>query len=153
MKVEEKDAAQKGYPHSYIEGLWDDMYLEGRWSLPINSNPYLALKPPPKDSAVPPGSDPQIVGAARFVEGSVQGGGFCLMLACESVCGAAPATSVAHRQIQSSEALDYNVFFFVAVGTGCVSWGAFRWFGDYGSSSTHSLSCDASGPARQSCDT
>ncbi|CAM9330454.1 unnamed protein product [Ectocarpus sp. 12 AP-2014] len=65
--VVEKDATQKGYPHSYIEGLWDDMYLEGRWSLPINSNPYLALEPPPKDSAVPPGSDPQIVGAARFI--------------------------------------------------------------------------------------
>ncbi|CAN0017914.1 unnamed protein product, partial [Ectocarpus fasciculatus] len=65
--VVEKDAARKGYPHSYIEGLWDDMYLEGRWSLPVNSNPYLALKPPPMHSAVPPGSDPQIFGAARFI--------------------------------------------------------------------------------------
>lgn len=66
-KVVEKDVAHKGYPHHYIEKLWDDMYLEGRWSLPINSNPYLALKPPPKHAAVPPGSDPQITGAVRWV--------------------------------------------------------------------------------------
>lgn len=61
----EKDSAQKGYPHSYIEKLWDDMYLEGRWSLPINSNPYLALKPPPKDAVAPAASDAQIMGATR----------------------------------------------------------------------------------------
>lgn len=63
----EKDAAQKGYPYSYIEELWDDMYLEGRWSLPINSNPYLALKPPPKHAVAPAASDPQIIGATRWV--------------------------------------------------------------------------------------
>lgn len=64
-KVVEKDAARKGYPYSYIEKLWDDMYLGGRWSLPVNSNPYLALKPPPEHVTVPPGSDPQIEGATR----------------------------------------------------------------------------------------
>lgn len=63
----DKDAAQKGYPYSYIEELWDEMYLEGRWSLPINSNPYLALKPPPDRAAVAGASDPQITGATRWV--------------------------------------------------------------------------------------
>lgn len=62
-----RDEARKGYPHNYVEKLWADMYLEGRWSLPINSNPYLALKSPPKHAAVPPGSDPQIVGATKCV--------------------------------------------------------------------------------------
>lgn len=66
-KVVKEDAGRKGYPHSYIEKLWDSMYLEGRWSLPVNSNPYLGLTPPPKHAAVPAGSDPQIVGATRYV--------------------------------------------------------------------------------------
>lgn len=73
------DIARKGYPHSYIEKLWDDMYLEGRWSLPINSNPYLALKTPPDHAAVPAGSDPQIVGATRYarcLEPCAHSGGF-----------------------------------------------------------------------------
>lgn len=70
-KVVEKDATRKGYPNSYIEKLWDDMYLEGRWSLPINSNPYLSLKPPPEHAAVPAGSDAQIVGATRWVTGPI----------------------------------------------------------------------------------
>lgn len=70
-KVVDKDVAHKGYPHNYIEKLWDNMYLEGRWSLPINSNPYLALKPPPEHAAVPPGSDPQITGAVRSVHVAV----------------------------------------------------------------------------------
>lgn len=67
----EGDVDHKGYPHSYIEKLWDNMYLEGRWSLPINSNPYLALKPPPKNATVPAGSDPQITGAVRWVHVNV----------------------------------------------------------------------------------
>lgn len=68
LKVVEKDAAQKGYPHSYIEKLWDDMYFEGRWSLPINSNPYLALKPPPEHAVSAASSeDAQIMGATRWV--------------------------------------------------------------------------------------
>ena len=81
IKVTEKDAAQKGYPHSYIEKLWDDMYLEGRWALPINSNPYLALKPAPKDTVAPAASDPQIMGATRRVcrASGGKGEGFFLM--------------------------------------------------------------------------
>ena len=34
------DADRGGYPYSYIESDWDDMYFAGRWALPINSNPY-----------------------------------------------------------------------------------------------------------------
>lgn len=62
-----KDASRQGPPFNYIEQLWDNMYLEGRWSLPINSNPYLALRPPPPDAALPEGSDPQIAGASKCV--------------------------------------------------------------------------------------
>ncbi|CAN0493130.1 unnamed protein product, partial [Discosporangium mesarthrocarpum] len=36
------------YPHSYIEDIWDDVYLMGRKSLPINSNPYIALTSAPE---------------------------------------------------------------------------------------------------------
>lgn len=65
----EKDAIRKAYPYSYIERLWDDMYLCGRWSLPINSNPFLALQPPPKGASAGLASggahDAQIVGATR----------------------------------------------------------------------------------------
>lgn len=102
MKVVENDASRKGYPHSYIEGLWDDMYLEGRWSLPVNSNPYLALKTPPKHSAVPPGSDPQIVGATRYVDGSTKGEFFLHggSGSCEGLrCCCTSSVGVAHRRI------------------------------------------------------
>lgn len=43
----EKLASGSGYPESFIEGFWDDMYLNGRWSLPINSNPALMWRPDP----------------------------------------------------------------------------------------------------------
>lgn len=76
----EKDVARRGYPNSYVEHLWDDMYLEGRWSLPINSNPYLALKPPPVHAAVPAGSDPQVVGASRWVVGALSSMACCFFL-------------------------------------------------------------------------
>lgn len=66
-KVVKDDASRSaGYPHSYVEELWDDMYLEGRWSLPINSNPYIALQPAPPEhaaAALAAGSDLQIEGA------------------------------------------------------------------------------------------
>ncbi|CAM9942210.1 unnamed protein product, partial [Ascophyllum nodosum] len=67
--VVKNDACRRsGYPHSYVEKLWDDMYLEGRWSLPVNTNPYIAIQPPPKHAAVAPaGSDLQIEGATRFI--------------------------------------------------------------------------------------
>lgn len=60
----EKDAASTAYPYSYVERLWDDMYLEGQWSIPINSNPFLALKKPPEGWGTPPSPDPQIASAA-----------------------------------------------------------------------------------------
>eukprot|EP00611_Tribonema_gayanum_P024890 TRINITY_DN5571_c0_g5_i1.p1 TRINITY_DN5571_c0_g5~~TRINITY_DN5571_c0_g5_i1.p1 ORF type:complete len:330 (+),score=59.12 TRINITY_DN5571_c0_g5_i1:92-991(+) len=68
------DAAFQGgghYPHSYIERCWDDMYLEGRWALPINSNPVLVLQPPPKGYS-PIDSDPQIATAAAFISSHVK---------------------------------------------------------------------------------
>lgn len=70
-KVVKDDANHSAglYPHSYVEKLWDDMYLEGRWSLPINSNPYIALQPaPPEHAAVALAarSDPQIEGATMW---------------------------------------------------------------------------------------
>lgn len=64
-QVVEKDATRKGYPHSYVEKLWADMYLYGRWSLPINANPYLALQKPPSGFSAPAGSDAQIFGATK----------------------------------------------------------------------------------------
>lgn len=55
-------------PHSYIETFWDDMYLMGRWALPIHSNPYIALAPRPQGATTtPPSSDPQIASAAQFI--------------------------------------------------------------------------------------
>ncbi|CAM9584039.1 unnamed protein product [Chrysoparadoxa australica] len=47
IQLDQAQAERGGYPHSYIESYWDDMYLEGRWALPINSNPYLVLADPP----------------------------------------------------------------------------------------------------------
>lgn len=35
---------RESYPGSFVEKYWDDMYLEGRWALPINSNPALMIK-------------------------------------------------------------------------------------------------------------
>ena len=61
------DAASGGYPRSYIESDWDDMYYGGRWSLPINSNPYFVLKElPPTDMSSAHGD------AARLVTAAVQ---------------------------------------------------------------------------------
>ncbi|GMI44364.1 hypothetical protein TrCOL_g1294 [Triparma columacea] len=42
-QIDQSNAEKGGYPHSYIESHWDDMYLGGRWSLPINSNPFYLL--------------------------------------------------------------------------------------------------------------
>ncbi|KJE90270.1 carnitine palmitoyltransferase 2 [Capsaspora owczarzaki ATCC 30864] len=44
-KVAQIAANHSGYPHSFVESFWDDMYLEGRWPLPINSNPFFLFKP------------------------------------------------------------------------------------------------------------
>ena len=45
--IENQDLANQNqniYPHNYMESQWDDMYMGGRWSLPINSNPFYLLK-------------------------------------------------------------------------------------------------------------
>ena len=34
-----------GYPYSYIERHWDDMYLGLRCPVPVNINPYYLLNP------------------------------------------------------------------------------------------------------------
>ena len=39
------DAVRVGYPHSYIESLWDTGYLEFRVPSPINVSPAFCLKP------------------------------------------------------------------------------------------------------------
>ncbi|GMI44522.1 hypothetical protein TrCOL_g1510 [Triparma columacea] len=44
VKIDQSNAEKGSYPHSYIESHWDDMYLGGRWSLPINSNPFYLLR-------------------------------------------------------------------------------------------------------------
>eukprot|EP00612_Vaucheria_litorea_P000583 CAMPEP_0171459506 /NCGR_PEP_ID=MMETSP0945-20130129/4764_1 /TAXON_ID=109269 /ORGANISM="Vaucheria litorea, Strain CCMP2940" /LENGTH=620 /DNA_ID=CAMNT_0011985541 /DNA_START=166 /DNA_END=2028 /DNA_ORIENTATION=+ len=69
MKKEETDIGkgQARYPYSYIEECWDDMYLKGRWALPINSNPYLALQPPPK-SYKHISLDHQVSSAVSFID-------------------------------------------------------------------------------------
>lgn len=33
----------EGYPHNFIEEVWDSMYLRGRWALPVHSNPFHEL--------------------------------------------------------------------------------------------------------------
>eukprot|EP00924_Labyrinthula_sp_SR-Ha-C_P016967 maker-scaffold_6-snap-gene-20.57-mRNA-1 protein AED:0.03 eAED:0.03 QI:59/0.8/0.83/1/1/1/6/35/637 len=38
------------YPYSYIEKYWDEMYLGGRWSIPINSNPFYIINKDPVDA-------------------------------------------------------------------------------------------------------
>ena len=42
--LESNRKSKNEYPFSYIEGHWDDMYLGGRWSLPVNSNPFYLLR-------------------------------------------------------------------------------------------------------------
>ena len=44
IQIDQSNAEKGCYPHSYIESHWDDMYLGGRWSLPINSNPFYLLR-------------------------------------------------------------------------------------------------------------
>jgi len=45
LRFREAGRISKGkYPHSYVEGHWDEMYLGGRWSLPVNSNPFYLLR-------------------------------------------------------------------------------------------------------------
>eukprot|EP01136_Pigoraptor_vietnamica_P038819 Opistho-1_new@687 len=49
VKLAQPDADNwNKYPFSYIEKFWDDMYLNGRWAVPINSNPFFLLRPDPK---------------------------------------------------------------------------------------------------------
>ena len=62
------DAASGQYPFSYIERDWDDMYLGGRWSIPINSNPFYVLNPAPESHAH---LNAQIPRAAAFVTSSI----------------------------------------------------------------------------------
>lgn len=42
-KLMDLDQSRKGYPFSYIEELWDEMYLTGRYPSPINVNPGYGL--------------------------------------------------------------------------------------------------------------
>jgi len=45
-QIEDSDsenAKMSAFPHSFIEKLWFNMYLEGRWALPINNNAAFTL--------------------------------------------------------------------------------------------------------------
>jgi hypothetical protein len=62
------DAASGGYPFSYIEKQWDDMYFGGRWETPINSNPFYLLNSAPDSHAH---LNAQIPRAAAFITSSL----------------------------------------------------------------------------------
>ena len=45
IQVDKENATKGGYPHSYIEPLWDDGYLAYRGPSPVNIAPALSFKP------------------------------------------------------------------------------------------------------------
>jgi len=42
--LESERISKQRYPFSYVERHWDDMYLGGRFALPVNSNPFYLLR-------------------------------------------------------------------------------------------------------------
>ena len=44
LALESARVSSNEYPFSYKEHHWDDMYLGGRWALPVNSNPFYLLR-------------------------------------------------------------------------------------------------------------
>ena len=62
IRRDKRHTAEGEYPFSYIEDSWDNMYRNGRWALPINSNPFYMLKDSPD-----PNQQEQCARAARFV--------------------------------------------------------------------------------------
>ena len=55
------------YPHSYIEALWNDMYLGGRYPLMIHTNPFYVIKDEEN-----PVEMSQTRRAARFISSSMR---------------------------------------------------------------------------------
>eukprot|EP01137_Pigoraptor_chileana_P012842 Opistho-2@65649 len=67
VKLANPDAEnEKKYPFSYIEKFWDDMYLNGRWALPINSNPFFLLRPDTKRTNIADRAASLIEATTRF---------------------------------------------------------------------------------------
>mmetsp|Transcript_1714 Transcript_1714/g.2580 ORF Transcript_1714/g.2580 Transcript_1714/m.2580 type:complete len:636 (+) Transcript_1714:136-2043(+) len=56
-----------GYPYSYIEKFWDEMYRGGRWPLMIHTNPFYIL-----NDESDPVEQEQTRRAAKFVNSSVR---------------------------------------------------------------------------------
>mmetsp|Transcript_23370 Transcript_23370/g.37293 ORF Transcript_23370/g.37293 Transcript_23370/m.37293 type:complete len:624 (-) Transcript_23370:4333-6204(-) len=59
--------AHHGYPYSYIEEFWDEMYQGGRWPAMIHVNPFLSLKDSPD-----PAKQDQITRAAEFASAATR---------------------------------------------------------------------------------
>src|SRR3546814_19493081 len=61
---------------SYIEKSWNDMYMGGRWSVPINNNAFLNLANP-NVASNPTNRDEQIRIAASALHGILRFGEKC----------------------------------------------------------------------------
>jgi hypothetical protein len=64
VALDAASAASGGFPFSYIESQWDDMYYGGRWAIPINSNAFYLLNDTPNQE--------QISRSAQFVASSLK---------------------------------------------------------------------------------
>ncbi|PWV12847.1 putative carnitine/choline acetyltransferase [Trypanosoma cruzi] len=67
--------AEGGYPYSYIEPIWDNMYLSNRAPLPVNTNPAILIKKVKNAGETQPSVAASIVyGIAKWVQNVLKEG-------------------------------------------------------------------------------
>ncbi|PWU99089.1 putative carnitine O-acetyltransferase [Trypanosoma cruzi] len=67
--------AEGGYPYSYIEPIWDNMYLSNRAPLPVNTNPAILVKKVKNAGETQPSVAASIVyGIAKWVQNVLKEG-------------------------------------------------------------------------------